>query len=249
MLSLLVVLLLAVKSTAVSAASAAPLTPDHVFARSAKLGFPSGVSATTEHLLTKYFDRCDFVKIPCASFSSSSASSSAQAEHKQAFLSALAPAMSSSGVLASPLLLSGCDAAMGFDPSVDLTRDAIASALSLANVERPPSAFSTSLPSMAYHEPTKGGGVSVPLSASIIDEFYFDPHGGNLLSVLTRSVPHNSSVYVGSLEYNLLSERAFGNGAFLDHLDSIQVDGSSVVAHDHGLTWLYLSVGMKLWRE
>jgi len=167
-------------------------------------------------------DRCDLRSLPC----------SAGPRELQAYLRS-----TNHGLDERPLRLTGCDEALGFVPHTDLTPARLSEAgeRSKRHVVIHPSSAD-----IAYF----GGGVrhrndrEVPMSHALHQDFYFDAANGILTNHLERSTSRKRAPEAMWLEAFL--------GMYSMTSDSVQKD-TSIVAHTHLRSWMYLASGLKLW--
>ena len=204
---------------AVSLCPAANATLSQIEARSALLGWPTAVSPSLHRFLLPPFGahRCDFQRLSCDSLTRGSIPGSLD--------------------LRFPVLLAGCDKALGFIPEEDLTRAAI-----LRSIRGLKGRLANSSAELAFKGPSyREQGRRVLLAEALESPFYFAPGDGELMEALKRGAEDQGSG--GWLEEEL--DLWFGS-EFGAPVDSIQRD-QSVVAHEHGAAWLFLASGMKLW--
>ena len=225
----------------------APLTLEAVEARRAKLGWDQGVDSAVKHLLARPLggiDRCDAgVRVlSCDALLSESGGSLIDAFNG-----------SVDEIDRGPILLRGCDHALGYLPEKDLSRSAFAA------VGRKVRAHVTVGPSdarVAAHGAPQSvwDGQSEVTYADAVSKspFYFDALKGKLVKKVKRSARRTQRegddrqggwlrAAIDAAMCAQVNVNCWSLGA-----DSVQRD-TSVVAHEHSPSWLYIANGLKLW--
>ena len=198
--------------------------------RRAEMGWPTGIDVSLHHLLQPPFsiDRCDdrILVLHCSKFGSSDGRDALNDFRR-----------SKAAAFEQPVVLRDCDHALGFVPKHDISRDAL---MELARQRRTEVILGPSDPKIGLHGSPQSEwdrqrkGL---LEEAVASPFYFTATDGQLLDGLRRSAVSGGDG-AGWLDSALGEHRMSA--------DSLQRD-SSVVAHTHAPSWLYLATGLKLW--
>ena len=219
------------------------------------LGFPSGFdSHRTEHLLhRKWIDRCDFHLVECSSIPKKGAGRKAAMDAIRAVLQPKAGGPENDGPLSEPkpVVLRGCDGAMGFDPEHDLTRSSLLGGSRsylkdlLVNVTAQDAR-------QAFTNPNPE---EMTVAKALSTDYYFSATSGRISEYILppsrntnsrRKAKRRRKRRLGSPASWLPQTLDKTFGSFANYVDSFQHD-ASVVAHEHTTGWLYLASGLKLW--